>query len=377
MKTGYLTATAAAILLGLSLAGCAPESAQGSDDANRGDAAFTVTDVAGREVVLSAPANRVLLGEGRQLIALSLVHSDPGSIIAGWLGDLRALDPASYQLYLDRSPVIAEIPMVGQTSEETFSVEKALAVRPDVAILSGGHGPSASSSETVRQLEAAGIPVVFIDFREEPLKNTVPSVRLLGQVLGREEQAEAFIDFYESRMARISDRLAESNPARPRVYMEMHAGGDRECCGSPGKGNLGDYIEFAGGHNIGADVLPGSLGTLNLEYIISEDPEVYIGTGGSGTTTGVKIGSGVEENATRESLATVVARPGIAGLEAVQNGRAHALWHNFYNTPVNILAVEAMAKWIHPELFSDIDPAETLEQLNREFLAVPLEGTSC
>src|SRR5690606_6714177 len=115
-------------------------------------------------------------------------------------------------------------------------------------------------------------------------------------------------------------------------------GGDRECCGSPGKGNLGDYIEFAGGHNIGADVLPGSLGTLNLEYIISEDPEVYIGTGGSGTTTGVKIGSGVEENATRESLATVVARPGIAGLEAVQNGRAHALWHNFYNTPVNILA---------------------------------------
>jgi iron complex transport system substrate-binding protein len=34
-----------------------------------------------------------------------------------------------------------------------------------------------------------------------------------------------------------------------------------------------------------------------------------------------------------------------------------------------------MAKWIHPELFADIDPSATLAEINRHFLAVPLEGT--
>lgn len=339
------------------------------------EAPITVQDISGREVRLDRPAQRVLLGEGRQLLALSLIHPDPTELLVGWLGDLKRLDPATYELYRERSPAIDEIPQVGATSEETFSIEKALAVEPDIAILSGGHGPSEASSETVRLLEAAGIPVVFIDFRNEPLTNTIPSIRILGQVLGMEERAEEFIAFYEARMQEIADRLSGQVIERPKVYMEMHAGGDRPCCGSPGKGNLGDYIEFAGGENIGASVLPGPLGTLNLEYIIAEDPVVYIGTGGSTNEVGIRIGTGVEEEIARETLAQVVERPGIRGLTAVERGRAHALWHNFYNSPVNILAVEVLAKWIHPELFEDLDPEATLEELNERFLAVPLRGS--
>lgn len=33
-----------------------------------------------------------------------------------------------------------------------------------------------------------------------------------------------------------------------------------------------------------------------------------------------------------------------------------------------------MAKWIHPERFGDTDPAETLAEIDRRFLAVPLTG---
>jgi iron complex transport system substrate-binding protein len=41
---------------------------------------------------------------------------------------------------------------------------------------------------------------------------------------------------------------------------------------------------------------------------------------------------------------------------------------------MNVVAVEAMARWIHPEFFSDIDPDETIKQINRRFSAVPLTG---
>ncbi|WP_142848370.1 hypothetical protein [Telmatospirillum sp. J64-1] len=59
----------------------------------------------------------------------------------------------------------------------------------------------------------------------------------------------------------------------------------------------------------------------------------------------------------------------------MQDGRVHALWHNFYNSPMNLLAIEALATWIHPELFSDIDPAATLAEINERFLPVPFQGT--
>jgi len=177
-------------------------------------------------------------------------------------------------------------------------------------------------------------------------------------------------------MDRIAERLEQQDPERPKVLMEMHAGAREECCGSPGKGNLGAFIDFAGGHNIGADIIPGALGTLNLEYIISEDPEVYIGTGSSNTDTpGILVGTHVGKEEARQSLERVIQRPGISTLSAVRQGRVYGLWHNFYNAPLNLLAVEAMAKWFHPNLFEDVDPEETLREMNDRFMAVPFAGT--
>ena len=37
-------------------------------------------------------------------------------------------------------------------------------------------------------------------------------------------------------------------------------------------------------------------------------------------------------------------------------------------------AAEVLAKWIHPELFADLDPAATLAEINKRFLAVPYTG---
>ena len=45
------------------------------------------------------------------------------------------------------------------------------------------------------------------------------------------------------------------------------------------------------------------------------------------------------------------------------------------NSPLDILAVEVLARWIRPELFGDVDPAATLAEINNRFLSVPLEGT--
>ncbi|SFN00607.1 hypothetical protein [Methylobacterium pseudosasicola] len=39
------------------------------------------------------------------------------------------------------------------------------------------------------------------------------------------------------------------------------------------------------------------------------------------------------------------------------------------------LAVEVMAKWLHPELMEGIEPKATLAEISARFLAVPMAGT--
>ncbi|MCG5477222.1 MAG: ferrichrome ABC transporter, partial [Sinorhizobium fredii] len=61
-------------------------------------------------------------------------------------------------------------------------------------------------------------------------------------------------------------------------------------------------------------------------------------------------------------------------IAAVRNGRVHGLWNFFNAIPLNIVAAEAFAAWLRPDLFADVDPARTLAEINERFAAVPFEG---
>ncbi|SEK18423.1 ABC transporter substrate-binding protein [Parapedobacter koreensis] len=335
---------------------------------------ITVTDVVGREVTIPAPAKRIILGEGRQLITLGLLVPDPVAIIAGWTGDFAKSGGLLYNEYRKRFPAMDKIPLIGTSGKETVSTEQIIALKPDLAIFgAGSHGPDAKSTDIIRQLEAAGIPIVFIDFRLHPFTNTVPSIEVLGKVLGQEQKAAEFVAFYNRRMNHIQGTLARQNDLKkPKVYMEMIRGGAPP--GSPGKGNLGEFIEFVGGNNIGT-ILPGEVGTLNMEYVISEQPDVYIATGiATPGEPGLVIGQDVYTPQTQQSLAQLAARPVVSPLNAIKQSKVYGMWHLFYDSPLNIAAVEALAKWTHPELFGKLQPHGVLKEINERFLAVPLKG---
>jgi iron complex transport system substrate-binding protein len=63
-------------------------------------------------------------------------------------------------------------------------------------------------------------------------------------------------------------------------------------------------------------------------------------------------------------------RPAYTGVTAVENGKVHAVWHQFYNSPYQFVAIQQMAKWLHPELFRDLDPDQTMRTLYERFLPV-------
>lgn len=339
----------------------------------------TVVDIVGRTVRIPAKVDHILLGEGRFLYALALMEgAEPLKRIVGWQGELAFADPNGWAAYQQRFPQITQIPLIGRTSEESVSAEKSVSTQPDIAIFGlGGHGPGRQSG-LVQALEKAGVPVVFIDFRAQPVRNTAKSIRILGQAVQREAQANAYADFYEAHLQRVQSRV-KNIPAdqRPLVFAELLAGVWDGCCHTAGKGNIGEFIEAAGGVNIAADKIPGAIGDLNQEALIAQDPAVYIATGSrpQGSRPMVRAGEGVSAAQLGRSLRELTQRPGFEMLSAVRSGRAHGLWHNFYDAPTNILAIEAMAKWFYPERFADVDPQATMAEINQRFLqASPMQG---
>lgn len=336
-------------------------------------AEIALKDVTGREVTLAAPANRLLIDDGRFLVALALIHPDPVSVLAAWPRDINRIGKRTYEAYAAKFPAIERLAKVA-SSAGALSVEQVVAARPDLAVFSLGSQPS---PEERARIEAAGIPVVVIDFFTHPLANVEPSLALLGKATGREAQAQAFLAFRRARLDAVSAKLAGlSENERPRVFLEPHAAMTADCCNSPGKGNVGDIIEAVGGTNIGAAVIPRAFGKLNLEYVVAQDPQVYIATGGSHMegTAGLLIGPEYSLEKARETLARVVARPGFAGLAAVRDGRVHGLSHQMLNSPLDLFTVEILAKWIHPERFAGLDVEKTVAEVNARFLAVPVEG---
>ena len=347
------------------------------------DAPIRVRDLLGREVVLPRPARRIVLGSGRYLAVLNLLHPDPASLVVGWSDDLRRSQAGEYEAFRRRAPGLDAVPVLARGAEGMHA-ENLLALRPDLVILTRsaaldgrlpaqGTTTAAEPGVLLRTLDAAGVPVAVVDFFQQPLTDTRPSLQILARLIGREAQAEAFLGFYQSRLDRLQG-LDFGGTERPSVFMHAHAGG-LDCCYSPGKGVFDDFIRMAGGRNIGADKLPGVTGQLGLEYVLSANPRFYVATGGPyGGRGGVSLGAGVSEAAARDSLGQVLRSQKLDGLAAAGGGRAHALWHGFNDSPAHLVAIEVLARWLHPEKTSAIDPVATLRELNTRFAAVPMDG---
>ncbi len=339
-----------------------------------------VTDVLGRKVEVEAPVQRVILGEGRQMyVVAALDKDDPFKRVVAWRDDLPKADPDSYKQYLARYPQIAKLPSFGGMKEGAFDIEQAIALKPDVLFLNIEAKVASDEASLVEKLAAVGIPVVYVDFREKPFQNTEPSLRLMGKLFGREKVAEDFIAFRAAEIARVTDRLAKvQGLKRPLVMMERAGGYSDDCCMSFGNENFGKMVDIAGGKNFASDLIPGTFGTVNPEAVVAANPDVVIITGGNwgayvpgGAWVGLGPGSDLVE--ARRKLAGLARRPAFSQTKAVKDGRVHAIWHQFYNSPYQFVAIQEIATWLHPELFKDLDAEATLKTLHERFLPLPYQ----
>ncbi|KAG1254878.1 hypothetical protein G6F65_016861 [Rhizopus arrhizus] len=81
---------------------------------------------------------------------------------------------------------------------------------------------------------------------------------------------------------------------------------------------------------------------------------------------GLLVGPGAAAEVSAGSLSTLLGRDGIRDLDAVKQHRAYGIWHAFYNSPYNVVAIEAMTKWLYPERAAALAPQASLDALYRQ-----------
>ncbi len=337
---------------------------------------ITVTDIAGREVRVNVPIQRAVLGEGRQLyIIAALDRENPAKRIVGWRKDLIEADPATYQAYLAKFPVFGYIPAFAGLEQSLIDIETTIAQKPDVVFLNLETQQAVDEANYVEKLGALGIPVIYVDFRYDPEHNTEPSIRLFGKLFDQEARAEEFIKFRAAEIARVTDKLAEANPSRPKVFIDRAAGFYEDCCHSFGDGNFGAMVEMAGGDNIAKDLIPGTFGQINAEQVLVSNPDHVIITSAAWDAyvpggKWVPVGPGADAQLVEKKLEYYPTRSAYLGIAAQKTHAFHVVWHQFYNSPYQFVAIQQMAKWFHPDLFSELDPDETFRTLHDHFLPI-------
>ncbi|MDY4062875.1 MAG: ABC transporter substrate-binding protein [Candidatus Limiplasma sp.] len=240
--------------------------------------AVTVTDMAGREISLDAPATKVV----------ALTASDCEILAA--LGAEDTLVGRSE--YCDYPESILEVPAV-QSGADT-NLEQIIALEPQVVIMA----KMAQTEEQVAALEEAGIRVVVSDAQD--IEGVYTAIRLIGALVGRNDEAEVMVADMQSAFADIA---AKSENTGKTVYFEVSP--LQWGLWTAGKGTFMDELAtLCGLTNAFADVE--GWAEISEEQVLERDPDYIV-------TISMYYGEGptpVEE---------IKSRAGWEGLKAVQN----------------------------------------------------------
>ena len=143
---------------------------------------ITLTDTMGRTVEVPEDPQRILLGfyfEDFMAVAGPEAYDRVVAISkdtwAGW----RNLQ---WQTYAAAIPRLEELADVGEVDSGTFSLEAAIAAQPDVAVLAAWQYKALG--EVADRIEAAGIPIVVLDYNAQTVEMHVKSTELLGAMMG-------------------------------------------------------------------------------------------------------------------------------------------------------------------------------------------------
>ncbi len=305
----------------------------------------TVEDCLGRQVTVQLPVRR-LVALNSDIVEVARTLRAQASIVGVF---------SQIEREAEFWGELAQLPKVGSWRDPDPEAVAALA--PDL-VVGYGRNPGRAFED---KAAALGIQVLRLDLYQ--IDTLEREVRLLGLLLDRKQEAERFCAWHRRHLEMIASRLKQG-PRRPAVYVESYS--DYHAAGPDSGGSR--MCVFSGGRNIAAD-LKIAYPQITPEWVVSQNPEVIIKAASYGN--GYCQSDAVGFNQRRDAI---MARPAWHHISAVTRGRVHVIDAAIWTGPRAVIGMAYIARWLHPDLFQDLDS----EALHREYLetfqGVPYKG---
>lgn len=215
-----------------------------------------------------------------------------------------------------------------------------------------------TTDEIINTLEP-DIPVVFVDTLNPD--SFCDNVTIIGKIVGNEEQAHEYTEFYSEINDPIIAKTSQIAP-EDRLNVFYKAFSDTpEQIKTYGKDMpvVNEFINAAGSKNIAGD-LPFAYEDVDKEWVFKQDidaivvmcwdqhyPDVF-GYNVNDSELPSEKGKEIQEEIMQQDVFTHT--------DAVKNKKVYLLHNELLSTPRNIIAIAYMAKQFYPDLFPDLDP---------------------
>lgn len=319
------------MLLGLAACGQSGR-AEESTPASAGYYPVTVTDHAGRQVVIEKEPQRLV----------SCYYITSSLLMALGLDDkmVGIEDNPDYRPIYGRSaPRLLELPWVG--TAKVLDVEGCAALDPDLVIL------PLRLQESAEILAGLGIDVLLVNPESQSLLTEM--IRMVASATDTQTIGESLISFLETREKELTNTL--ENAEKPRVYLA----GNASVLSTAGNAMYqSDLIRLAGGINVAAEIADAYWAEIDYEQLLVWDPD-YI----------------ILASSAKYTVEDVLTDPNLTECTAVKNGRVFRIpadaesWDS--PVPGSILGAYWLANILHPELLTKADCAAIMDEYYETF----------
>ncbi len=352
---------------------------------NEGKDIVTITDDLGREVELALPIEEIVMPSSDLLRAFIAVAGDDFiDLLTGGLGDLQRADSEFYDILTKNYPAVKNLKSCGiaygNSGQGGLEIDTIIGLEPELILF-----PTTTktyqyiSDAQLKAIDNAGIPYVFVDFYTDPYGegNFQKNIRILGKILQEEERAESVISFFEKQVNAVYDNLPTiKDDERKKVFVDIVGGGGQPSittqAGVP-------EIEYTNGYNVAMEMtLPGGFGEPDREKLISIDPDIlYIC---ASSWYGHELGTmfGFNANPTDAQLKAAAERylneNNYNILTAAKENEVYFVYAMFRQDVECFVTLQQMAVMLYPDVFSDLDPDQTLYEFYDKFMPFQITG---
>ncbi len=321
-------------------------------------AAFMLMDEMGREVKLNTPPERLIV-----------LTSYPAEILCALgVGDkiVGICKPERHFL-----PGIRKKTSVGM-SAVTPSLEKIFELNPDLVI-----AYQWTNREIVKKLEKLNIPVICSG--AWTMEQIDLFIRQMGEIFGKKERSEELWGFMQGLTLMIQARTQLLDDSeKPAVFMEGTTPYQTTAVGQNSmetpwgtfmfESPMQNQITLAGGINcVGRQ--PVKSPRVSPEWVVEKDPDVFVKIAFLGTKDAI-VSSEFMEMTRNEFMG----REELKSMKAVKHGKVYVIHPRLCAGPMQVIGGCYYAKWLHPDLFRDLNPSAVHKEMLEKFWGTGLKG---